>query len=362
MRKVTFPHMGLSVHPISVLLGEMGNEVIPPLEPTKQTLNLGTKYAPEFACLPLKITLGTYIEGLEKGADTIVTSGGVGPCRAGYYSALQKRILHALGYEFEMIVFEPPRSHLKDTLEKIKKLNAARLSWPALGWLVYRVWTELQALDRLEATLHRVRAREIEKGAAEKRFREGVAMITSARTPKEIKEAGIEALRLLEKTPQREDADVVKVGIVGEIYVLLEPAANLYIERILGELGAEVHRSIFIIGWTLDNAVVEGGGLHVKHAAMKYLSEMIGGHGQDSVGHTVIYAAEGIDGVIQLAPFTCIPEIVAKSVLTRVSAEHSIPVLSIFFDEQTAEAGLRTRLEAFVDMLKSRKRKNAITA
>lgn len=362
MRKVTFPHMGLSAHSIGVLLEGLGNEVVAPSEPTKETLNLGTKYAPEFACLPLKITLGTYIEGLQRGADTIVTSGGVGPCRAGYYSSLQKRILESLRYDFEMIVFEPPISHFKRTVENIRKLNRARLSLPSLGYLVYRVWLELLALDRLEKTLHRVRPREIEKGEAEKRFRQGVEMIQSASNPRQIKEAGRTALELLEATPQRENPDIVRVGIVGEIYVLLEPAANLYIERILGELGAEVKRSIFITGWTLDNAVVEGGGHDVKRAAAKYLPEMVGGHGQDSIGHTVLYSREGIDGVIQLAPFTCIPEIVAKGILPKVSHDHSIPVLSIFLDEQTGEAGLRTRLEAFVDMLRGRKLKKEVTS
>ncbi|HHV78593.1 MAG TPA: CoA protein activase [Firmicutes bacterium] len=361
MRKVTFPHMGVSVHPLTVLLQELGNEVIVPAEPTAGTLNLGTKYAPEFACLPLKITLGTYLEGLKRGADTIVTSGGVGPCRAGYYSSLQKRILESLGYSFDMIVFEPPRSHFRQTVTNIKQLNAARLSIASLGYLVYRVWLELLALDRLEAKLHQVRAREIETGEAEKRYREGVAAIQSATSPRAIKEAGKEALRFLEATPQMDRPEIVKVGIVGEIYVLLEPAANLYIERILGELHAEVRRSMSVTGWTMDNAVVEGGGFDVKKAAALYLPEMVGGHGQDSVGHTILYAKEGVDGVIQLAPFTCIPEIVAKGILPKVSEDYGIPVLSIFLDEQTGQAGLRTRLEAFVDMLRTKKlRKRAV--
>ena len=333
----------------------MGNEVIPPLEPTERTLNLGTKYGPEFACLPLKVTLGTYIEGLDRGADTIVTSGGVGPCRAGYYSSVQKKILGSLGRNVHMIVLEPPMSHLRDTAAKVKILNRAHLSPPALLYLIYRVYVQLAALDRLERTLHQVRPREIQRGSAEARFRKGVEMILSAESPRRIMEAREEAIRLVRSTPQDEAAHVVKVGIVGEIYVLLEPAVNLYMEKALGELGAEVHKSMFLTNWIMGNVVVEGGGFSARKAAAKYLPEMVGGHGQDSVGNTVIFAHEGLDGVIQLAPFTCIPEIVAKSVLTKVSAEQHIPVLSIFLDEQTGEAGLRTRLEAFIDMLRAKK-------
>ena len=62
-------------------------------------------------------------------------------------------------------------------------------------------------------------------------------------------------------------------------------------------------------------------------------------------------------GVIQLAPFTCMPEIVAMQVLPAVTKDLAIPVLSLIIDEHAAEAGIRTRLEAFIDLLNYRKEK-----
>ncbi len=356
MSKVTFPYLISAVHPLTVLLEEMGQEVIVPLEPTKGTLDYGTKYAPEFACLPLKVLLGTYMEALDKGADTIVASGGVGPCRAGYYAQVHKEILASLGYDPKFIVFEPPLSHMGNLISNIKALNKAKLSLAALTRLVYGMCVEIVAMDKLEQALHRVRPRQITRKESDRRYKKGVEMIRSAKTAKEIREAGREAVRLMESVPQDPHRDIVTIGIVGEIYVLLEPAANLYLETMLGEMGAEVRRSMSLTSWILDNIVIEGGGRRVKRAARPYIPEMVGGHGQDSVGHTILYAQEGIDGVVQLAPFSCIPEIVAKGVLTEVSEDFSIPVLSVFLDEQTGEAGLRTRLEAFTDMLRSRKR------
>jgi predicted nucleotide-binding protein (sugar kinase/HSP70/actin superfamily) len=180
-----------------------------------------------------------------------------------------------------------------------------------------------------------------------------------ANTIKEIKEAHTAGVAALKGVPQDPEREVLKVGIVGEIYVVLEPSANLELEEILGELEVEVDRSIFLTGWTIDNAIVDAirvtGGRHVKRAAKEYLPEMIGGHGQDSIGHTIIYAKDGFDGVIQLSPFTCIPEIVAKSILPKVSKDYDIPVLSIVLDEQTGKAGLTTRVEAFVDLLYRRR-------
>ncbi|WP_338013877.1 hypothetical protein [Desulforamulus profundi] len=53
--------------------------MFPPAQ--QKTLDLGVQHAPEFACLPFKILLGTYLETIEMGANTLVTSGGHGPCR-----------------------------------------------------------------------------------------------------------------------------------------------------------------------------------------------------------------------------------------------------------------------------------------
>ena len=87
--------------------------ILPP-RPTEETISYGTKYAPEFACYPFKIVLGTYVQVLEAGANTLVSSGGVGPCRAGLYTTLQEKILKDLGYKFEMITMEPPGRYLRN--------------------------------------------------------------------------------------------------------------------------------------------------------------------------------------------------------------------------------------------------------
>ena len=64
---------------------------------------------------------------------------------------------------------------------------------------------------------------------------------------------------------------------------------------------------------------------------------------------------QGIDGAIQVIPFTCMPEIVAETISKKVSEDLDFPVLTQIYDEQTGEEGLITRLEAFVDLLKGKK-------
>jgi predicted nucleotide-binding protein (sugar kinase/HSP70/actin superfamily) len=88
---------------------------------------------------------------------------------------------------------------------------------------------------------------------------------------------------------------------------------------------------------------------------MPYLKRDVGGDGWESVGEKVVYAQEGYDGVVHLAPFTCMPEIVAQNIM--LSTKEDIPVLTVLYDEQMAKPGMITRLEAFVDLLKFRRRR-----
>ncbi len=87
----------------------------------------------------------------------------------------------------------------------------------------------------------------------------------------------------------------------------------------------------------------------------------MGGHAQETLGHAIRYAKEGYDGIIQLFPLTCLPEIVAESILPSVSEDYGIPLMVLVTDEMSGRAGYRTRLEAFVDMLEQRKEKEHVS-
>lgn len=199
--------------------------------------------------------------------------------------------------------------------------------------------------------------REITRGTTSKVYRKILEWIDQAYTTEQIIEAEAAASKALRDVPQDTNREILKVGIVGEIYVLLEPASNLEMEETLGHLGVEVERSMFLTGWTRDNTWTETTEMMtVKEAAAPYLPELVGGHGRDSIGNTILCAKRGFDGMIQIAPFTCIPEIVARTILPRVSRDYDIPVLTFFLDEQTGKAGMGTRLEAFTDLMRRKKR------
>jgi len=87
------------------------------------------------------------------------------------------------------------------------------------------------------------------------------------------------------------------------------------------------------------------------------LKTMIGGHAMETIGYAVDYAKKGFDGLIQVYPLNCMPEIVAQSILPHVEQDYNIPYLCLIVDEMTGEAGFNTRLEAFIDLLRRRKEK-----
>jgi len=60
-----------------------------------------------------------------------------------------------------------------------------------------------------------------------------------------------------------------------------------------------------------------------------------------------------LSGVIEVSSFQCGCDAVLKEFVEKKFKDNGIPFLYLLIDEQTAEAGLQTRLEAFVDTLRN---------
>lgn len=355
---ITMPHMGYMYIPIKAMLERVGLEVVVPPPCSKKTLSLGTQHSPESACLPLKINLGNFLEAREIGADTILMAGGLGPCRFGYYAQVQREILRDMGIEMKMVVLEPPDSGMKDLIFDIRTLANGK-PWHHIIKAIQLAWHKARAIDLAEIKLQQIRPREQQAGQAEKIFRRALKEIDLVAKKRDIYAAADRAMEQMEALPQKRNFTPIRLAVVGEIYTVLEPFVNLDLERNLGGLGVEVHRSVYLSEWINDH--IFHGLLPLKSSkdlrklASPYLNYFVGGHGWETVGATVDYARRGFDGVIQVAPLTCMPEIVAQTILPQISKDMGIPVMSLYLDEQTGRAGLITRLEAFVDMIHRRK-------
>jgi predicted nucleotide-binding protein (sugar kinase/HSP70/actin superfamily) len=67
------------------------------------------------------------------------------------------------------------------------------------------------------------------------------------------------------------------------------------------------------------------------------------------------YHKQGCDGVIHLMPFGCMPELVTQTIIPSVSRDLNLPILSLSLDEQAGWINYQIRLEAFIELLWSRR-------
>jgi len=359
MLKVTFPHIGNSYIPIRSLLTELGLEPVIPPPITPKTISLGTKLAPEFACFPLKVNLGNYLEAIERGADAILMAGGVGPCRFGYYGEVQREILAEAGYGVEFLVLEAPKTHPRELWEKIKRYFP-RHRPPDMARALRLAWLKAAALDKVDRLANQIRPLEKKPGTVTLLQDRFYQRLDRTETVAAVNSGLAEAVGELNTVAVKENQFPVRIVLLGEIYLVLEARVNFQIERLLGDLGVTVRRTIYFTDWVREHLLTTIFSSRQRRVllatARPYLANFVGGHGLETVAHTVEAGVNRAHGVVQLAPFTCMPEIVAMQVLPAVSRDLNIPALSIIIDEHSAEAGVQTRLEAFVDLLRYRRK------
>ncbi len=354
--RIGMPHMGNMYIPFQALFQRLGIDYIIPPVNNRRTLSLGAKYSPEGLCLPFKLTLGNLIEAAELGADTLLMPGGYGICRLGYYAKTQEQILHDLGYDVEVVQFGVSERKLLGLLDIIKRLSNNAPWFRIISAFRFGL-AKLNALDNVERVVQRVRAVERIKGTANHIFTKAVSAIDRADDYATLKKVQVDFINQLNQIDEDSNYKPLVVGVTGEFYVVLEPFSSFDIESELGKLGVEVRRTTFVSEWTKFSLFLNPLGINEKDrihkAALPYLKRDIGGDGWESVGEKVLHAKE-YDGIIHLAPFTCIPEIVAQNIMP--STRENIPVLTLLCDEQMAKSGVLTRLEAFVDLLERRRR------
>jgi len=354
--RIGMPHTGKVYIPLKAVFQRLNGELIIPPANNQRSLSLGVKHSPEGLCLPFKLTLGNMIEAIEMGADTLLMAGGYGICRLGSYAKSQEQILHDLGYNVEIVQLGVSEHKLAGLLNLIKRLSN-NASWPKIVSAFCFGLAKLRTLDKIERVVQKVRPVEQVKGTANKLYAEAVKAIDNADDYNTLKKAQTDYLAQLNQVDKDTQYKPLIVGVSGEIYVVLEPFSNMDVESELGKLGVEVRRRIFLSEWTKFSLFLNSLGINetakIHKAALPYLKRDVGGEGWETVGEKVLHAKD-YDGLIHLAPFTCMPEIVAENIMP--STKEKLPVLTILCDEQITKTGLLTRLEAFVDLLERRRR------
>ncbi len=355
--RVGMPHMGNLYIPVRAMFDRLGVEFVTPPLTNQRTLSLGVKHSPEGLCIPFKITLGNLLEVAEMGADTLIVPAGYGTCRLGYYARTQEKILHEQGYDIEMVQMGVSEQKFIGLMKIVKRL-ANNAPWLKIISAFRFGLKKLNMIDNLERAVQKVRPVELVKGTANRIFSRALENIDKADDYSTLKKVESDCLKQLDEVVRNPDARPLVVGVTGEFFVVLEPFSNFDIESELGKMGVEVRRTTFVSDWIKFSLFLNPLGVNEKDkihkAALPYLKRDVGGDGWESIGEKVLHSGE-YDGLVHLAPFTCLPEIMAQNIMP--TTKENMPVLTILCDEQMTKTGILTRLEAFVDLLE-RKRKS----
>ena len=300
MSVIGLPRTGIYSKVIRDFFEGLGCKVIMPNKSSQEIINPGVMNSADMMCYPYKVTLGQEIYCLEHGATDLVMFSSHGRCRFKHYHQLQEQTLRNLGYHFQMHVFSA-----QNLVPKLMNMSSASL--PHVIKALMKAFSQIKEVER-------------------------------------------QAYNDAHSYP-------VKIGIVGEIYTMIEPDINFDIVRKLQKLGVGVHISMTASYYIKERFKLDFLDERAeKKEAKQLLSEELGGHGFQSIINTIHYAKKGFDGVIHVLPLSCMPESTVESIINHVADKYGIPLYRFALDESNFEQGFNVRLSTFVSMLKRRKR------
>ena len=359
-------------------------QVLP--ETDEQSLELGLKHTSGKECYPAILTTGDLVKMVnlpefdpEKAA--YFMPAGAGPCRFGQYPRLHRRVLDRLGFEKVPIITINQDVSIYSEADELGK------AFPRLAW------QGVVAVDLLEKMARAIRPYAKDREEVNHLYKEGLDMICKtieARLdPSPVLKNYAESFLSLKHFDQKKPL----IAVVGEIYTRVNAYANARLVNKLEELGAEVvlpsmaewilytnytaiRRARRAREWkayfrlVLENAIqikdlrrlekqifpVPGGQeqpiKRVLKEAEPFVSSEYEGEAVLSTGKTVEYIENGVCGVINVMPLTCMPGTIANALITKVRKKvGSKPFLALACDGQQ-ETGRHLRLEAFVHQAK----------
>jgi predicted nucleotide-binding protein (sugar kinase/HSP70/actin superfamily) len=138
------------------------------------------------------------------------------------------------------------------------------------------------------------------------------------------------------------------IAVIGHPYILYDEHISHRLIHRLKQAGNKVLTPEMLTGDELESAVA---GL-VGRAYWTYEEEVVGAGGH--------YLQDGADGIIGVMAFGCGPDSLMMDVVRRqANRRGTTPFMSLTLEEHTAEAGVVTRLEAFLDMIYRRGKREA---
>lgn len=326
------------------------NKIIKPKAITARTIEIGAKYSPEFVCTPFKYTLGTLIEGLEQGAKILIQAGG--GCRYGYYAELQEQIIQDLGYDCKVYnLVTAGKTDIKRIYHIIKEIDPKVSILKALyyGRITKKM---VQYMDFIDNYMRENIGFEIEKDSFLNLKEEMLLEFSKVKSCYQLKKVYLKYKKKFERIPIKKPERPLKIGIIGELYTIMEPYSNYELERTLASMNFEIKRFTNVTYLLFEKHKKTK--QYLKDAS-DYITYKMGADAIDNIARAKELCLQGYDGIIHIKSSFCTPEISAMPIISKVCNDYNVPLLFFSFDTGTSEVGMKTRLEAFYDMLEMRR-------
>lgn len=297
---------------------ELGAEVVLSEKTTRKTLDNGCEYCINDACLPIKIFHGHVADLIGK---------------------------------VDMIFVPRLRSVAKGEYICPKFTGLPEMIKSSFSTLSVVIDTEIY----LRKSIKRLRNAFIEAGQylskdikAIKNARDK-AMLAHSDFIKE-KQNGTMAIDILENRVKPIIKNELNIAILGHVYNIYDKFVNMNLFNKLYSQGIGV-----MTPETFDINVI-----NEKAATLE--KKMFWTFGRELMGAAIHLLEKNIDGVIYIMSFGCGIDSFVADLCERRFRKQGIPFILLIIDEHSGEAGVNTRLEAFIDMIKWRKKDDYIPA
>jgi predicted nucleotide-binding protein (sugar kinase/HSP70/actin superfamily) len=149
---------------------------------------------------------------------------------------------------------------------------------------------------------------------------------------------------MVEAPENRDGKSTVRIGVVGHSYLLFDSGLSLAVLDKVREAGA-----IPVVVFPTEAEIKSES---QRDVALNWYYEL-----ELLAAARRLLEFEKVDGLLLVASFACGTGAVTNELIQREAVHgHGIPTILVLLDEHTGEAGLITRVESFIDLLRLRKR------
>ena len=255
-----------------------------------------------------------------------------------YYNEVQKQILNDLGYEFDFYSLTD-----KSIYKILKKLNN-KLN--LFKYLYYYIITLLMIyyMDKIDIYIRGNIGFEVRENSFEILFNKMLNDFSNTKNIFKLIILYFKYKKLFKNIEVNKPTKLIKIGIIGELYLCMESFSNYDLEKLLGRLNVEITR--YNNG---NNLLIKKRFNHKKilKKILKYCKYNIGDEAINNIYKAIGYAEKGYDGLIYIKPYLCTSLIGSMHILNKVIEDINIPIFYITFDDKTSIEDLKTSLEEF---------------